>query len=193
MPSTLGYALLGLLARRPRTGYELTQALRAPIGYFWTASHSQVYPELARLEADGWLRHRVVDGPGPRDTKRYSITEAGRAALASWAVTPAPPERSRNELLLRVYSLWLADPIAARGLIAGEREQHQAVLARYEEMATEFEGDFPADPASPLFCEYATLRRGLSFERHVIAWCDWLLAALAASGVAATSTSVSGG
>lgn len=182
MASTLGYALLGLLARKPRTGYELTRALRDPIGYFWTASHSQVYPELARLEAGGWVAHRVVDGAGPRDTKRYRLTAAGRRALASWAVTPAPPERSRNELLLRVYSLWLADPAAARALITGERQQHSAMLARYEQLAAEIERDLTPDPATPLFCNYATLQRGLSFERHVISWCDWLLGALSGAG-----------
>lgn len=182
MSSTLGYALLGLLARKPRTGYELTQALRAPIGYFWTASHSQVYPELARLEADGWVRYRIINGPGPRDTKRYAITAAGRQALTSWAVTPAPPERSRNELLLKVYSLWLADPSAARALIASERQQHRGVLTRYEQLAAETERELsPGPAATPMFCDYATLQRGLSFERHVIAWCDWLLDALTAT------------
>ncbi|HEX4656814.1 MAG TPA: PadR family transcriptional regulator [Streptosporangiaceae bacterium] len=175
--ATLGYALLGLLARKPRTGYELTQALRAPIGYFWTASHSQVYPELARLETDGLVHYQIIDGPGPRDTKRYTITAAGLHALATWAVTPAPPERSRSEFLLKVYSLWLAEPTAARALVAGERQEHRAMLTRYEQLATETERG-RLDPADPLFCDRATLRRGLSFERHVIAWCDWLLDAL---------------
>jgi DNA-binding PadR family transcriptional regulator len=178
VPSTLGYALLGLLARKPRTGYELTQALREPIGYFWTASHSQVYPELARLEARGWARYEIIAGPGPRDTKRYAITAAGRRALATWAVAPPRPEPSRNELLLKVYSLWLADPAAARALITAEREQHSAMLARYESLAAENERGDPADLAPPAFFDYATLRRGLSFERHVLAWCDWLVAAL---------------
>ena len=175
MPSTLGFALLGLLARKPRTGYELAQSLGRPIGYFWTASHSQIYPELARLEAERLVRHRVVDGPGPRDTKRYSITAEGRRELAKWTVTPAPPEPSRNELLLRVYSLWLADRDAARALIARERGQHHEALARYEQIAEEMERAGTVDPGTPRFYEYATLRRGLSFERHVIAWCDWLL------------------
>lgn len=177
MVATLGYALLGLLARKPRTGYELTRALRAPIGYFWTASHSQVYPELARLEAGGLVHYQIINGPGPRDTKRYTITAAGLRALTAWVVTPAPPERSRSEFLLKVYSLWLADPAAARALVAGERQEHRAMLAHYEELATETESGH-LDPADPLFSNRATLRRGLSFERHVVAWCDWLLDAL---------------
>jgi DNA-binding PadR family transcriptional regulator len=178
VPSTLGYALLGLLAREPGTGYELAQALRVPIGYFWTASHSQIYPELARLEADHFVRSRVVPGPGPRDTKRYTISEAGRRALAAWVVLPAELEQSRSEELLKTYSLWLADPPGAREMVAGLRDRHREMLARYERIASEIEQGGPPEPATPEFFDYATLRRGLSFERHAIAWCDWLLDAL---------------
>ena len=71
---TLGYAILGLLAKEPRTGYQIARAMNRPIGYIWTARHSQIYPELASLEADGLVRHAVVDGRGPRETKRYEIT-----------------------------------------------------------------------------------------------------------------------
>jgi len=82
--STLGYAILGLLAAQPRTGYDLAKLMRAPIGYMWTAHHSQIYPELARLEDDGRVSAAVIDGPGPRDNKRYEITPAGWHALQDW-------------------------------------------------------------------------------------------------------------
>ena len=72
--STLGYAILGLLAAQPRTGYDLARLMRTPIGYKWTAHHSQIYPELARLEGEGLVAATVINGPGPRDTKRYEIT-----------------------------------------------------------------------------------------------------------------------
>jgi DNA-binding PadR family transcriptional regulator len=175
--STLGFALLGLLARGPRTGYELSQALRRPIGYFWTASHSQIYPELARLEAARYVSHTVIDGPGPRDTKRYAITAAGHRALAAWAGTPATPAPSRDEFLLKVYSLWLVEPVRARALIEEQLARHQAQVAHYERLDREMRdmyGPSLSDPTTPQFSAYATLRRGLSFERHAGDWCAWL-------------------
>jgi DNA-binding PadR family transcriptional regulator len=181
VPSTLGYALLGLLARQPRTGYELTQLLRAPIGYYWTASHSQVYPELAALEADKLIGHRVIDGPGPRDTKRYRITAAGRRALATWAARRPDTTVNRDELMLKVYSLWTADPIWAREMVVAQREADTATLLHYQRMERSMQqehGRSLADPTTPEFSSYATLRRGLSFQAHAIAWCDWLLDAL---------------
>jgi len=179
--STLGYALLGLLARQPRTGYELTQLLRAQIGYYWTASHSQVYPELAALEADKLVGHRVIVGPGPRDTNRYRITAAGRRALATWAARRPDTTVNRDELMLKVYSLWTVDPTRAREMIVAQREADAATLLHYQRMERSMRqehGRAPADPTTPEFSSYATLRRGLSFQTHVIAWCDWLLDAL---------------
>lgn len=184
--STLGFALLGLLARRPRTGYELAAALRAPIGYFWSAGHSQIYPELGRLEDGGLVRHRVIAGPGPRDNKRYAVTAAGRRALADWAGTSTGPSpQPRDEFLLKVYSLWLVDQDRARALVRVRREEHAAQLAAYETLraATEQEsGTALHDPSTPEFASYATLRCGLSYERHAVSWCDWLIGELTAAG-----------
>src|SRR6476646_1735266 len=70
---TLGYALLGLLARQPRWGYDLARRMQEPIGYFWHANHSQIYPELAALETDGLVTHEVVQQWDRPDKKLYSI------------------------------------------------------------------------------------------------------------------------
>lgn len=175
--STLGYALLGLLARAPRTGYELSQALHRPIGYFWAASHSQIYPELARLEAAHYVSHTVVDGPGPRDTKRYAITAAGRRALTAWAATPARPAPSRDEFLLKVYSLWLVEPDQARALIDSQLARHETQLSHYEQLERDMRDEYGpslSDPTTPQFSAFATLHRGVSYERHARDWCAWL-------------------
>ena len=74
--TTLGYALLGLLARRALSGYDLAREMKRPVGYFWQARHSQIYPQLARLEALGLVAHgwwrsttgrtrRCTRSPGP--------------------------------------------------------------------------------------------------------------------------------
>lgn len=178
MPSTLGYALLGLLAREPRTGYDLSVALRAPIGHFWTTTHSQVYPELARLEQELLVRHRVVPGRGPRDTKRFTITAAGRRELGRWVAEVPEPPAPRDEFLVKVYSLWTADPAAARAMVLALRTHDAARLDFYRAEEREMRERWAEeldDPAAAAFSAYATLRRGISFEQHAIDWCDWLL------------------
>jgi DNA-binding PadR family transcriptional regulator len=174
---TLGYAILGLLARRPSTGYQISRAMQRPVGYFWTARHSQIYPELAELEADGLVRSRVIEGPGPRDNKRYAITAAGRNALRAWLGSPLPHQAPRDELMLRVWSLWMLPPDRARELIAAVRGRLQAeleiLLIEEEDFLTM--PDAIADPAEAAFGEYATLRWGLARLRAFLEWCDWLL------------------
>jgi DNA-binding PadR family transcriptional regulator len=181
--TTLGYAILGLLADAPRTGYEIARRMDTPIGYYWTARHSQIYPELARLEADKLVRHEVVPGPGPRDTKRYSLTRAGRTRLRQWVASPLPPQPERSELLLRTRWLWLASPQRAADFLRAVRAERQRRLDTYraeEDRLRAAVGD-PSDPAGPQFWRLATIANGLSYEEHLLRWCDDVLAALSSA------------
>lgn len=87
--SALGHALLCALHRGPLTGYDLVRRMRRPIGYYWTAQQSQIYPELTRLTAAGLIEHEADAGPGPRQRKTHRLTAAGRDELATWLVRPA--------------------------------------------------------------------------------------------------------
>jgi DNA-binding PadR family transcriptional regulator len=179
--STLGYAILELLAREPLTGYDLSRRMRAPVGYVWTSSHSGVYGELARIEADGLVRSTVVDGPGPRDTKRYSITARGRRALVAWVDSPLGAETVRSELLLRVRAFWLISPERARAFLASVLGEHERRLAVYLDEEADFarEGLDVDDPSGWPFGAYATLQAGLHDQRATIEWCRWLIGRLA--------------
>lgn len=174
MTSSLGYAILGLLARGPLTGYDLAQRLRTPVGYFWTARHSQIYTELARLEKDRLVRHAVVPGPGPRDNKRYTVTARGRRSLRDWVVTPPASAPPKNELLLRVYSVWLADPRQAREMLVAEQAKHLDTLGAFEQIAAR-NADAEGHPDEPSFGDLATVQAGVGYERFTIAWLGWLL------------------
>lgn len=57
--NTLRYILLGLLSKKKMTGYELNQSFKNEIGEFWQAKHSQIYPELAKMEEQGIIQHQV--------------------------------------------------------------------------------------------------------------------------------------
>ena len=143
--SPLRYAILGLLARRPRSGYQLAKVMEEPIGFFWNARHSQIHPLLGELESDGLIDHTDHQGRGPHPTKTYAITEQGRAALVSWAGTPPAHNPPRDELMLKVYSLWLVDRTSARRLIRQHRDEHRDMLAEYERHEQELLGDHATD------------------------------------------------
>ena len=184
MSSPLSFAILILLAKEPMTGYQISRSMQRPLGYFWTARHSQIYPELAELEADGLARSTVIAGPGPRDTKRYAITREGKKVLTAWLDGPPPQQDPRDELMLRVWSLWLLSPERAAVLIRSVREQQVAALdiSAFEEEEFHRNEHSLHDPTQPAFGEYATLRFGVARRRATVEWCDWLLAQLAPFG-----------
>ena len=172
---TVGYAILALLAREPLTGYEISQQLRDPIGLFWQAVHSQVYPTLALIEARAWATSTGEPGPGPRVKKRYAITVSGVEALRGWVESPQE-RRGRDELLLRVYASWVAGTDATLALLEEAEANHARQLATYlaRQSAVQQRGG-PAGPGTAEFADYATLRRGIGYERGRLAWIHWLM------------------
>lgn len=174
--SVLGYTLLGLLAREQASGLDLSRALQQRIAFFWHARHSQIYPELARLEAEGLVGHTVVPQRDRPDKKVYALTEHGRQTLLAWIGAPTDPPQIRDEFLVKVTSFWLTEPERAVALLEDQAHQHEERLAMLEGIERGMQADVPAeiaDPASPPFMTYLTLRRGLSYEREYAAWCRW--------------------
>ncbi len=178
---TLGYALLGLLAREPLSGYDLAQRLGERVAFFWGAGHSQIYPELRKLERAGLVSHKRVAQKDRPDKKVHRITAKGRDLLARWVTTPYEPAPLKDELLLRVYSVWLAEPAQAAALLRGEEQRHRERLARYRGFEAQILEHWKADlddARSPNFATWATLRRGLEHEKGYVAWLGWLAGVL---------------
>jgi PadR family transcriptional regulator AphA len=179
--STLGFALLGLLARGPLSGYDIAAQLKAGVGPFWHARHSQIYPELARLEAAGLVSHERIQQHDRPDKKVFSVGPAGRAALVEWVTSPLKSDQVNDELTLRAYSVWLAEPAAAAAVFRAQAQQHREQLTRYEGFRLDMEqtwGPELGNPAAPQFATYATLQRGLAYERELATWCAWMADAL---------------
>lgn len=91
---SLKYAILGYLSSGMGSGYDLVQQLDGGLGWFWAASHSQIYPELRRLEEAGLIVGTATT-VGERLEKRvYALTDAGAQDLQAW--TDKAPEYRPN-------------------------------------------------------------------------------------------------
>jgi DNA-binding PadR family transcriptional regulator len=178
--STLGYALLGLVAREPLSGYDLTQRMKQRVGYFWQAAgHSHIYPELGRLEAAGLATHEVVAQDERPAKKVYAITDAGRAALRRWVTEPAPAPARRDERVLKAYSLWVADPAEVVALFRAQEQEHLERLARFETIRAHSERQWDLVGRrhdTPPFASLAALECGILQERAYAEWCRWVIA-----------------
>ena len=84
MVRALKYAILGLLSQQSRSGYDLSQALSGALQEFWSANHSQIYPELKRLTEEGLVEYRVEISGTVLERKVYSLTPAGQTEFLTW-------------------------------------------------------------------------------------------------------------
>jgi PadR family transcriptional regulator AphA len=101
-PSPTTYALLGLLAARSWTGYELTNQLRRSLRFVWASSEGHLYREQKRLIELGWAT--VEREPvGKRHRNRYTITPEGRSAMREWLGTEPGDLRLEIEGLVRMF------------------------------------------------------------------------------------------
>jgi len=100
--TTTSYAILGLLAIRPWSTYELTQQMDRSLGRIWPRAVSKLYEEPKKLVAAG-LARAGKEAFGRRSRTRYSITPKGRRALAAWLTEPGAGPVLEFEQLLKVF------------------------------------------------------------------------------------------
>jgi PadR family transcriptional regulator AphA len=168
---SLKHALLAQLARGPQTGYRLAKSFAGSLDYAWSASRSQIYPELAHLRESGLIRQTAS---GPRGSKVYEVTPAGLTELRRWLRETEPDRGGRNEPLLRIFLLWLLERDEASAYLRRERELLQLELDELEGIAAEDDPQTPASKAAALALEH-----GLRVLRARIGWVEWALAEVA--------------
>ncbi|MGI5246831.1 PadR family transcriptional regulator [Dactylosporangium sp. CA-139066] len=129
--TTTSYALLGLLAVRDWTTYELAKQVRRSLNWFWPRAERKLYDEPKRLVEQG-LATSVREQTGRRARTVYRITGAGRAALREWLDEPAAPRGIEFEAMVKVFFAdagSLEQLTATLERIAAEAEERIAALA----------------------------------------------------------------
>jgi DNA-binding PadR family transcriptional regulator len=166
----LEHALLIALREREQAGLELARRFERSIGFFWHATHQQIYRVLGRMERDGWVSAEVVAQSGRPDKKVYAVTGAGRDALAAWLAEETPIEPLRSELALKMRGASYGDREAVLEVVAANVADHRLRLDHYRELEAR---DYP-DPATldpHTRDQYLVLRGGIRLEEF---WIDWL-------------------
>lgn len=88
----LDFVILGALALRPLSGYDLRQWMKSSGRYIgYGVQLPQIYRRLAKLVERGWVGFELDPREGRPDAKVYRMTEEGRSALLEWARSPFEP------------------------------------------------------------------------------------------------------
>jgi PadR family transcriptional regulator AphA len=169
--SATAKVILGMLAARPRSGYEIKQLVDTSARFFWAASYGQIYPELKRLEKQGLITG-TDSANGARQRTTYKLTAAGKRAAHEWIAGPPQVFELRDEGLLELFFAGSIDPArapeiarerAARAAESGARLR--AIEAQVDAMGRQQGPENQPDAGS-----MAVLRYGIELNEFTAAW-----------------------
>lgn len=182
-PVALPHAILVSLCEQAGSGYELRRRFDRSIGYFWSATHQQIYRTLRTMADDGWVHGRPVVQHGRPDKKEYTVSEAGRAELARWIAEPLQGRGSSvtdtrtRDLAVKVRAAEYGDVGALCAQVAALRAERADLLDTYREFEKRRFPDSRALHGAALH-QYLVLRGGIRAEESAIDWFDEVATAL---------------
>jgi DNA-binding PadR family transcriptional regulator len=156
------------------TGWQISSTAESSLARFWHVTRSQIYAELARL-AEAGLVEDTGEG-GPRSSRPYRITDAGRSAfrdwLTDWVAQEPKDDQLRSPLLLTMFfGMFLPDE-KLRRILQEYRPRYQRQLDQLSRMFAIIEENQRRIPPSQV------LRRGVAYRELMIHWIDEVLVEL---------------
>ncbi len=176
----LDSVLLGLLAARTMSGYDVKKWIEEEGRFLGLARHSsQIYRELNRLDAEGSIEHEVDPRSGAPAAKVYRVTDAGFGRLRAWVDSPyEPAARIREpEFVLRLRITAMLDLAAARDLVGAELAARRAQVARHRGRERPFDRPGGAPARTEVDLEHLALVAeavNAFGETAIDAWIVWL-------------------
>lgn len=168
---SLKHAILTILVESEKTGYDLTKSFETSIGYYWSASHQQIYKTLAQMLADEWVDVEMVAQSDKPDKKVYSLADKGLQELKHWAVSGSKAPANKNQLLIKML---LARVVGTEPILKHLKlrlKEVYAVVAEYSKIEKEY---FTPKPDSHAHLKnvtsYLTLRHGIASAHAELDW-----------------------
>jgi PadR family transcriptional regulator, regulatory protein AphA len=170
--SATGKVILGMLAARPRSGYEIKQLVDSSARFFWAASYGQIYPELKKLEEAGLIAGDD-SSRGARQRTTFRLTAEGKRAAREWIGKPPEVLETRDEGLLKLFFAGSIDPKrmaeVARERAAASRTK-AAALHAIAEAVDEASRPTEGPAAEPDAGSLTVLRYGIEASEWAAEW-----------------------
>ncbi len=166
---SLSHALMTSLLEKSSSGYDLARRFDKSIGFFWHATHQQIYRELARMEASGWIRSEAAPDGGKTRKRLYQVQPDGQTELARWVKEPTAPPDLRDELMVRLRAEAVMGPLGLADEIERRMALHQVKLQAYRAIeARDFPGDKTLSREAQL--QHLILKTGIMYEASWVSW-----------------------
>ena len=169
--SATGKVILGMLAARPRSGYEIKQLVDSSARFFWAASYGQIYPELKKLEKDGLIAGDDSSN-GARQRTTFRLTAAGRRAAREWIAEPPEVLEARDEGLLKLFFAGSIEPGRAAEIARERAAISRAKAAELRAIwdAVDREGKLDGPESEPDIGSLTVLRYGIEMSEAAADW-----------------------
>ena len=166
---SLKHAILTLLETEEGSGYDLLKRFKDRLGFFWNASHQQIYLQLKKMSEEGLIEFEHETQKGKPNRKVYHVTDHGKATLMDWIHGSVKVDKVNDALLVKLYAGHLVNP----GVLLTEIQKHTEIHQRMLNTFLALEQDYLslAEQEKPQYAlPYLTLRKGILGEQ---AWLNW--------------------
>ncbi|WP_454781096.1 PadR family transcriptional regulator [Legionella sp. WA2022007384] len=164
------YTLLGMLAIRDLSGYEITKLIQTSTEYFWSESEGQIYPTLAKCVEEGFAFCTAQPANKIGHNKKiYSITEDGKRFLREWLKKSPKATIIRNELLLKLFYGHNVDKIDNIHHVIHRQKEIELTLERYKNLYNELIDEHKNSPHLKYWL--LTLSHGIDMAEAELSWC----------------------
>lgn len=179
---TLKYAILGLVNRKPTTGYDIAKEFKEKeLANFWSAKHSQIYPELKKLVEEGHLEFDVEISGEVLEKKVYRITAKGRREFRNWLTKDEGMEPTfKDKFRLRMYFAENMKREDMLRLLKSQLIQRRKKLEFLLDKETVYTEMPPYETEN--FGDFIVLRGAVLREQAYVKWLEETMEALEASG-----------
>lgn len=166
---SLAHALLTSLLEKPSSGYDLARRFDKSLGFFWSATHQQIYRELKRMEEAGWIDSEAAEDAGKTKKRTYSVLAAGRKELEAWVQIPSEPHVLRDEAMVRLRAEASLGPLGMLEEMQRHLAFHQERLQTYLAIAQR-DLSHPQHTSRERQIQHRILQLGIDTEQTWIKW-----------------------
>lgn len=152
------------------TGYDLMQQFESALCEFWSAKHSQIYPELKKLTAEGMIEYKIEISGQVLEKKLYSITKEGQEDFLRWLGKTELMEATPKDVFrLRLFFSNRLREQERLELFEDQLRQHRMRLQHLKENQEKY-SRIPSKESDD-FSDYLVLLGGVMREEQT---CKWL-------------------
>lgn len=172
------FVILGLLALRAMTVYELNKALERGVSLFYSASFGSINAAIAKMLEKGWISVQEMVENG-RNKKVFHLTPAGKQAFQDWLVAEIEAEKVKDPALTRLYFMGFTAPAERIRVLEAHLVNLRQLLARLDfiqQQATELQ--IGPELQTVVKFQLLTLQYGRDFYAFNIRWYENLLESL---------------